>query len=111
MIDFETRRQRRNEYGRQWRKSHPDYYRQRREQKREATLAALRVMQAYRVSLIKPTPQTNPMYWEAPDGWHGAYLVWRVGPCADYTAACLALSEAMTRTAWDIAFAHTDGAA
>jgi hypothetical protein len=57
------------------------------------------------VTLLKPTPDTNPMYWEAPDGWHGAYLVWRVGPCADYTAAAMALREAMTLSAWDIAFA------
>jgi hypothetical protein len=111
MIDVEERRQRKNEAARQWRKRNPDYYRQYREREREATRHELQVIRARRASLIKVTPETNPVYWEAADGWHGAYLRWRVGPCADYTAAAMALCEAMRLSAWDIAMAHQDGAA
>ena len=100
MIDFEEHRRRQQA---QWREQ------QRRRTERINT--ELRVLRSRRAALIKVTPDTNPIYWEASDGWHGAYLHWRVGPCTDYTAATQALCEAMTVTAWDIAMAHQDGAA
>ena len=68
------------------------------EERRAAEAAAFAHLKAS-TARRRPTPDTNPIFWEAPDGWHAAYLVWRVGPCVDYTAATQALGEAMRGTA------------
>lgn len=91
LLDIEDRRSRRLDYQRRWRESQRE---------------RLRIARAVEPDVIlAPRLHQNPQYWEAPDGWHAAYLVWRVGPCADYTAAAMALREAMCLSAWDIAFA------
>jgi hypothetical protein len=51
----------------------------------------------------EPTPDTNPMFWETPDGWRGAYRGFAVGPYEDYAAACLALADCLRQTADRIA--------
>jgi hypothetical protein len=55
------------------------------------------------VTFTRPTPDTNPMFWETPDGWRGEYRGFAVGPCQDYAAACLALAECLRQTANRIA--------
>jgi hypothetical protein len=55
------------------------------------------------VTFIRPTPDTNPMFWETPDGWRGAYRGFAVGPCQDYDAAARAMAECLRQTANRIA--------
>jgi hypothetical protein len=55
------------------------------------------------VTFTRPTPATNPMFWETPDGWRGEYRGFAVGPCQDYDAAARALADCLRQTANRIA--------
>jgi hypothetical protein len=74
-----------------------------REKEREQLRLLRLARRSIPVTFIRPTPDTHPMFWQAADGWRGAYRGFAVGPYADYAAACLALADCLRETANRIA--------